>query len=93
MSTTSYSSSTRPSTTVVMSCLCSQYLGDGPATLVVMVSGDSLMRAPPGGPCQDMVGSVPNRQDQTPQEPANFLDASRDPRPRPALNAARLCPG
>ena len=38
------------------------------------------------------LGGRPNRQDQAPEEPANFLDAQRDPRLRPALNAAKRLP-
>ena len=62
----------------------------GPTTLVVMVLGSRLMPAAPLGPGQHVVGGRLDRQDQAPEEPANLLDAQRDPRPRPALNAARL---
>src|SRR5262245_56276859 len=55
--------------------------------------GAGLMPAPPVGPGHDMVRRLLHHQDQAPEEPTNLRDTQRDARPRPALNAARLCPG
>jgi hypothetical protein len=40
-----------------------------------------------------MVRRLQDRQDPAPEEPTTRLDTQREARPRPAVEAARLCPG
>jgi hypothetical protein len=51
------------------------------------------MPAAPVGPGQDRVGGLLHRQDHAPAAAAPLLNAQREPRPRPALNAVKRLRG
>jgi hypothetical protein len=56
----------------------------------MVVLGNRLMPPAPLRPRQDVVDGVRHGEHQTPQQPANLRDTQGNPRPRLALNAARL---
>jgi hypothetical protein len=71
---------------------CCEECSQGPTSLIVVIRRAALRPAAPVGPGQDVVGGWRHRQDQAPHQPAHLLDAQREARPRPTLNAARLLP-
>jgi hypothetical protein len=82
----------QPVSLVLQWHLCCEECSQGPTSLIVVIRRAALRPAAPVGPGQDVVGGWRHRQDQAPQQPAHLLDAQREARPRPTLNAARLRP-